>query len=71
MYQKTVIVGHTGRDAEMRYTPSGVPVTDFSSPPAAAGPTPTAKPRRKRPGARSPAGASWPKSPRSTSRRAS
>ena len=30
MYQKTVIVGHTGRDAEMRYTPSGIPVTDFS-----------------------------------------
>ena len=30
MYQKTIIVGHTGRDAEMRYTPSGVPVTDFS-----------------------------------------
>ena len=31
MYQKTIIVGHTGRDAEMRYTPSGVPVTDFSA----------------------------------------
>ena len=30
MYQKTIIVGHAGRDAEMRYTPSGVPVTDFS-----------------------------------------
>ena len=30
MYQHTVIVGHTGRDAEMRYTPTGVPVTDFS-----------------------------------------
>ena len=30
MYQKTVIVGHACRDAEMRYTPSGVPVTDFS-----------------------------------------
>ena len=30
MYQKTVVVGHAGRDAEMRYTPAGVPVTDFS-----------------------------------------
>ncbi len=30
MYQKTVIVGHVGRDAEMRYTPTGVPVTSFS-----------------------------------------
>jgi single-strand DNA-binding protein len=30
MYQKTVIVGNLGRDPEMRYTPSGVPVTSFS-----------------------------------------
>ena len=30
MYQKTVIVGHLGRDPEMRYTPSGKPVTSFS-----------------------------------------
>lgn len=30
MYQKTVVVGHLGRDPEMRYTPSGVPVTTFS-----------------------------------------
>ena len=30
MYQKTIIVGNVGRDAEMRYTPSGVPVADFS-----------------------------------------
>lgn len=30
MYQKVVIVGNVGRDAEMRYTPSGVPVTSFS-----------------------------------------
>jgi single-strand DNA-binding protein len=30
MYQKTVVVGHLGRDPEMRYTPSGVPVTNFS-----------------------------------------
>ncbi len=29
MYQKTVIVGHLGADPEMRYTPSGVPVTSF------------------------------------------
>jgi len=29
MYQKTVIVGHLGADPEMRYTPSGVPVTTF------------------------------------------
>jgi single-strand DNA-binding protein len=30
MDQKVVIVGNVGRDAEMRYTPSGVPVTSFS-----------------------------------------
>jgi single-strand DNA-binding protein len=30
MYQKTVIIGHVGRDPEMRYTPSGVPVTSFT-----------------------------------------
>jgi len=30
MYQHTVIVGNLGRDPEMRYTPSGVPVTSFS-----------------------------------------
>jgi single-strand DNA-binding protein len=30
VYAKTVVVGHLGRDPEMRYTPSGVPVTSFS-----------------------------------------
>lgn len=30
MYQHTVIVGNLGRDPEMRYTPSGIPVTTFS-----------------------------------------
>lgn len=30
MYQKTIVVGHLGRDPEMRYTPAGVPVTSFS-----------------------------------------
>jgi single-strand DNA-binding protein len=30
MYQKTVVVGYLGRDPEMRYTPSGVPVTSFN-----------------------------------------
>ncbi len=30
MYQKVIIVGNVGRDAEMRYTPTGVPVTSFS-----------------------------------------
>ncbi len=30
MYQKVVIIGHVGRDPEMRYTPSGVPVTSFT-----------------------------------------
>lgn len=29
-YQKIVIVGNLGRDPEMRYTPDGTPVTDFS-----------------------------------------
>lgn len=30
MYQRIIIVGNVGRDAEMRYTPTGVPVTSFS-----------------------------------------
>jgi single-strand DNA-binding protein len=30
MYQNTVVVGHLGRDPEMRYLPSGTPVTSFS-----------------------------------------
>jgi single-strand DNA-binding protein len=30
MYHKVIIIGYLGRDPEMRYTPSGVPVVDFS-----------------------------------------
>jgi single-strand DNA-binding protein len=30
MYQRTIVVGHLGRDPEMRYLPSGTPVTNFS-----------------------------------------
>jgi len=30
MYQSTTIVGYLGRDPEMRYTPDGVPVTNFT-----------------------------------------
>jgi single-strand DNA-binding protein len=30
VYQQCIIVGNLGRDPEMRYTPSGVPVTSFS-----------------------------------------
>jgi single-strand DNA-binding protein len=30
MYQKVIIVGNLGTDPEMRYTPSGAPVTNFS-----------------------------------------
>ncbi len=30
MYHKVIIVGHLGRDPEMRYTPSGQAVTNFS-----------------------------------------
>lgn len=30
MFQKLIIVGHVGRDPELRYTQSGVAVTDFS-----------------------------------------
>lgn len=30
MYQSIVLVGHLGRDPEMRYTPSGTPVTSFN-----------------------------------------
>lgn len=29
-YQKTIIVGNVGKDAEMRYTPAGQAVTSFS-----------------------------------------
>jgi len=30
MYQQIMLVGNLGNDPEMRYTPSGVPVTSFS-----------------------------------------
>lgn len=30
MYQKTIVIGYLGKDPEMRYTPTGVPVTSFS-----------------------------------------
>ena len=30
MYQKIIIVGNLGGDPEMRYTPQGTPVTNFS-----------------------------------------
>ncbi len=30
MYHKVIIVGNLGRDPEMRYTPRGTPVTNFS-----------------------------------------
>lgn len=30
MYQNTIVVGHLGRDPEMRYLPSGAPVTSFN-----------------------------------------
>ena len=30
MYHKVTIVGHLGRDPEMRYSPTGRPVTNFS-----------------------------------------
>lgn len=30
MYQQTLVIGHLGRDPEMRYTPDGTPVTTFS-----------------------------------------
>jgi len=29
-YQRVIIIGHLGRDPEMRYTPSGQPVASFS-----------------------------------------
>lgn len=30
MYQSTTVIGHLGRDPEMRYTPDGTPVTTFN-----------------------------------------
>ena len=30
VFQQTLVVGRVGRDAEMRYTPGGIPVTNFS-----------------------------------------
>ncbi|HLE29170.1 MAG TPA: single-stranded DNA-binding protein, partial [Anaerolineales bacterium] len=30
MYQKVILVGNLGRDPELRYTPSGAAVTNFS-----------------------------------------
>lgn len=30
MYSQTIIIGNVGRDAELRYTPAGVPVCNFN-----------------------------------------
>lgn len=30
MFQQTLIVDRAGRDAELRYTPGGIPVSNFS-----------------------------------------
>lgn len=30
MFQRITVIGNCGRDPEMRYTPSGVPVTNFT-----------------------------------------
>jgi single stranded DNA-binding protein (ssb) len=30
MYQKLILIGRLGRDPEMRFTPTGQPVTSFS-----------------------------------------
>lgn len=30
MFHRVIVVGHLGRDPEMRYTPDGTPVTTFS-----------------------------------------
>ena len=30
MFQQIILVGNLGADPEMRYTPSGVPVTSFA-----------------------------------------
>ena len=30
MYQKTIVIGHLGKDPEMRYTATGTPVTSFN-----------------------------------------
>ena len=30
MYQKMLVIGHLGKDPVMKYTPTGVPVTEFS-----------------------------------------
>jgi single-strand DNA-binding protein len=30
MFQRVTLIGHVGRDPQMRYTPDGTPVTDFS-----------------------------------------
>ena len=30
MFQKTILAGHIGKDAEMRYTPQGTAVSNFS-----------------------------------------
>lgn len=30
MYSQTIIIGHVGRDAELRYTPTGIAVCNFN-----------------------------------------
>ena len=62
---------NVGRDAEMRYTPAGVPVADFTLATNRRWTNTNGDPQEKPPGSRSSAGANWPKSPRSTSARAS
>ena len=53
MYQKLTIVGHLGRDPEMRYTPSGQATVD--------GPAATDSSRKKPSGFASVCGANKPK----------
>ena len=71
MYRKPSLSGNVGRDAEIRYTPSGVPVTDFSVAANRRWTDRDGNPQEAPRGTRSFAGASWPKSPPNRSRRAS
>jgi len=63
---KVMIIGYLGRDPEMRYTPSGRPVTSFSIGTTRSWNTPEASAARKRSGSTSWRGVTWPKSASST-----
>ena len=59
MFHTIIIVGNLGKDPEMKYTPSGQPVTNFSVASNRSYNEPAASRSRKPSGSASPPGESW------------